>query len=158
MRGPFTSAASVPHRAYDWHSTMNRYVQVTAAPTARSAFSTAAARVGAMGAAAVLLGQLTHPDSTYVICPLRALTGLPCPLCGGTTAAASAGRLRLGDALLANPFAVAVAVLFALIPLARISAQPRPKHGRSAYRQAALLGSVVVAAELWQLGRFGFLT
>jgi hypothetical protein len=109
-----------------------------------------------MGAAAVALGHLTHPDSTYVICPLRALTGLPCPLCGGTTAAAAVGRLRLGEALLASPFVLLAASLFALMPAAA-GAGLWPKPGWTPYRRATLVG-LVVGAELWQLGRFGFLT
>jgi hypothetical protein len=111
-----------------------------------------------MGAAAVVLGQLTHPGSTYVICPLRAFTGVPCPLCGGTTAAAATGRLRLGDALLANPFVVVAALAFALIPLVRATGPLTAKTAWSPYQRTVALAALVVAAELWELGRFGFLS
>jgi hypothetical protein len=44
-------------------------------------------------------------------CPLRDLTGIPCPTCGGTHAAVALAELRLGDALRANPLVVVAALL-----------------------------------------------
>jgi len=43
-------------------------------------------------------------------CPLRDMTGLPCPTCGGTHAAIALVDLRLGDALAANPLVVVGAI------------------------------------------------
>src|SRR5437879_6489635 len=57
------------------------------------------------------------PGHPHLICPLRTLTGVPCPLCGMTTSVEATVHLRLGDALAANPagiLAVAVAVLLLL--------------------------------------------
>jgi hypothetical protein len=44
-------------------------------------------------------------------CPLRALTGIPCPLCGSTRGVIAAVHGDLGHALWLNPAAIAVLVL-----------------------------------------------
>ena len=49
-------------------------------------------------------------------CPFRAVTGIPCPLCGMTTSVCATVALRVGDALAANPFGI-LAVVFALVLL-----------------------------------------
>ena len=46
-------------------------------------------------------------------CPFRAMTGVPCPLCGMTTSVCATVALRFGDAFAANPFGI-VAVLVAI--------------------------------------------
>ncbi len=69
-----------------------------------------------MLAAAVVLPAL--PGHPGISCPLRALTGLPCPLCGMTTSVEATVHLRLGDALAANPAGV-VAVVVAIALLVR---------------------------------------
>ena len=65
------------------------------------------AGLGAAGAAvayqAALGGGLLLP------CPLRTLTGVPCPLCGMTTAATGLASGDLGAALAANPFVFVLA-------------------------------------------------
>jgi hypothetical protein len=68
----------------------------------------------AMLAAGAALPMLGHPG---VGCPLRTITGIPCPLCGMSTSVEDSLRLQIVDALKANPvglLAVAVAV-FALL-------------------------------------------
>ena len=59
------------------------------------------------------------PAHTVVICPLRALTGVPCPLCGMTTSVTAVGRGRFGEALAANPAGIAAVLGAALILLLR---------------------------------------
>jgi hypothetical protein len=100
----------------------------------------------------ILLGAVHLRHRPATVCPLRALTGLPCPFCGGTTAAADLGRGRLGAAFLASPLALALA---AALPVARTPWRP-PWWGRPALRRVVVVG-VLVAAELWQLVRFGLL-
>jgi hypothetical protein len=56
------------------------------------------------------------PHSPGIPCPLRTFTGIPCPLCGMTTSVVATARLRLGEALAANPAGV-VAVAIALAVL-----------------------------------------
>ena len=65
----------------------------------------------AMLAAGVLLPLL--PGHPGIACPLRRLTGIPCPLCGMTTSVEQALRLHVHAAAAANPaglLAVALAV------------------------------------------------
>ena len=65
----------------------------------------------AMLAAGVLLPLL--PGHPGIACPLRRLTGIPCPLCGMTTSVEETLRLHVHAAAAANPaglLAVALAV------------------------------------------------
>jgi hypothetical protein len=56
------------------------------------------------------------PGHPGVECPLRRLTGIPCPLCGMTTSVEATLRFHFGSALDANPGGVG-AVLVALFLL-----------------------------------------
>jgi hypothetical protein len=63
-----------------------------------------------LGAGAILPLLPGHPGFA---CPLRRLTGIPCPLCGMTTSVESTLRLHFHAALAANPaglLAVAIAI------------------------------------------------
>lgn len=95
--------------------------------------------------------HLAHRPAT--LCPLRALTGLPCPFCGATTAAAAAGRLDLTGALRASPLAAVLAGAVVLRP----SALAAWWYSQPARRRRLALGATLLVAELWQLARFGFL-
>ncbi len=79
---------------------------------------------GAMLAVGALLPAL--PGNPGLPCPLRTLTGIPCPLCGMTTSVKDTMRLRLGDALVANPGGVLLVVLTVVLLLARPSRVPLP--------------------------------
>ena len=69
-----------------------------------------------LGAAAVLP---LLPGSPGLACPLRAMTGVPCPLCGMTTSVEHVVRLQLGEALAANPAGVAAVVVAVLLLVLR---------------------------------------
>lgn len=98
-----------------------------------------------LGAAAVL-GRV--PGHQALGCPLRALTGIPCPLCGMTTSVEEAVRLHLGRALAANPAGVAaVACALALLVL-------RPPQARL---PAAALPLALALMWLFELHRFSIL-
>ena len=53
-----------------------------------------------LGAALLLPALPGHPGIT---CPLRSLTGIPCPLCGMTTSVEDTVHAHIGRALAANP-------------------------------------------------------
>src|SRR5687767_1756229 len=73
---------------------------------------------GAVAAAAALL-YIFDPASTpfYPACPLRALTGLMCPLCGGLRAAHALLHGRVFEALALNPFLFVAGTLGPAVPL-----------------------------------------
>jgi Protein of unknown function (DUF2752) len=95
-------------------------------------------------------------------CPLRTLTGIPCPLCGMTTAATGLAAGDLGGVLAANPFVLVLAGLTLLMAMlmvaralgwARPPAQWPPARRRQAYWAAALLAA---ASWAFQLHRYGW--
>jgi hypothetical protein len=101
---------------------------------------------GAMLAAGLMLPVVPGHPSFH--CPFRALTGLPCPLCGLSTSVEETVRLHLGDALAANP----LGILLVLVALALLVLRPvrlaLPK---------AVIPTVLAASWLFELHRFSFL-
>jgi hypothetical protein len=96
-------------------------------------------------------------------CPLRELTGVPCPLCGMTTAATGLAGGDLPAALAANPFVLVLAAgtaLMVLLMAARAAgvAPPARPWGRQA-RNLALVAVALLAASSWafQLHRYGLI-
>jgi hypothetical protein len=96
-------------------------------------------------------------------CPLRTLTGVPCPMCGMTTAAT---RLATGDltvALAANPFVLLLAgltaVMSVLVVARNIGLAARPaRWGPAGHRRARRAVAVLLAASwLFQLHRFDWI-
>ena len=126
--------------------------------TRHSAGSATLTRAVVGVAGAITLAHLTIPGRPATVCPLRALTGIPCPLCGGTTAMVHLGRLDLIGALRANPVAVIGGVAVITAPVIA-TIRGRRDHGRFSARTRTLLtGAVIVAvafSEIWQLIRFG---
>jgi hypothetical protein len=121
---------------------------------------TSSARLVGFALAALLLANLRIPGRPSTLCPLRALTGVPCPFCGGTTAAVEVGRLDLAGALRVNPVVVLAAVMIIAMPVviglrtARHVGWPAAPARRTIY---LALASAVMVSELWQLFRFGIL-
>ena len=60
--------------------------------------------------AAFLWPGVQAATGAQMLCPLRTLTGIPCPLCGMTRAATSLAAGDLGASLAYNPFLLVVAV------------------------------------------------
>lgn len=114
-----------------------------------------ARRAGAamIGAAAVW-PALPHVG---VLCPLRRLTGIPCPMCGMTTGVVAAVHGDLGAGLAANPAApvLVLAVLAAWLAwgVCRLAGRPLP---RVTAPPALAVGAVFAAMWLFELRRYGF--
>jgi len=94
---------------------------------------------------------LAHPASRGHMppaCTLRAVTGVPCPTCGGTRATLA---LASGDAALAFRYNPLVTAAWFLLPAAALAAVIRSKrsqrrgHPVPAWRVGAGLGLLIVA-------------
>ena len=88
------------------------------------------------------------PGHPGVVCPLRALTGVPCPLCGMTTSVVDSAHGDVSGALAASPAGLAAVLLAAALLIVR------PK--RVAVPWIAVVASVT-GMWLYQLHRFGFI-
>ena len=122
----------------------------------------------AVTAAALVPAAIAYPavhaaTGFAPVCPLREVTGVPCPFCGGTTSATALAGGRLSDALAANPFvpvlAVALAGVLVLVVARALGRAAPPRswpHGRQ--RAAALAaGALVAASWAFQLVRYDWL-
>lgn len=121
--------------------------------TARHGLAGVALRLGAMAVAAAAVGWFHRLGGDTVPCPLRALSGVPCPLCGGTTAFIELGSGRPVEAVLANPVALGAAAALAVAPLG----PGRRWWASPPGIRAGVLGCALAGAELWQLARFDLL-
>lgn len=107
-----------------------------------------AGRLAVVATGTLFLGLLRihRPPSLATVCILRAVTGVPCPLCGTTTAAVRLGRGNVLGALAANPVTVLAGGLLVLAPVLRY----RVPHRAAPW----LLTGLAVFAWTWQLARF----
>jgi hypothetical protein len=81
-------------------------------------------------------------------CPLRTLTGIPCPLCGSTRGVIAAVHGHLGEALTLNPASLLVLALAAMLVLGwRVERVRIP-----------VWGIVAVFAVLWSYQLFKYST
>jgi hypothetical protein len=103
------------------------------------------AGAGALAVAALLP---VLPGEPGLPCPLRTITGVPCPLCGMTTSVVASVHGNVADALAANPAGLALA----LAAVALIAFRP------ARLRLPAIAPPLVLAAMwLFELHRFSIL-
>lgn len=110
-------------------------------------------RVGGMSAAAVFASFVHRVHDPGILCPVRALTGVPCPFCGGTTVFMELGAAHPVKALAANPVVLVGAIGLATAPLG----SGRMWWAINPRSRAWIIGVVVGLSWVWQLARFGFL-
>ncbi|HVF05826.1 MAG TPA: DUF2752 domain-containing protein [Frankiaceae bacterium] len=116
-------------------------------PPLSRAVAATAVRVALAASAAVTLAAV-RIERPPTLCLLRAVTGIPCPLCGTTTAAVHLGNGDVVAALLANPVALLLGLGLVLYPLiARGCHVPHRARGW-------LFTSVAAFAWVWQIVRF----
>jgi hypothetical protein len=82
-----------------------------------------------------------------VPCLFRALSRVPCPLCGMTTSVCATVTGRMGDAIAANPFGVVLVALAVVLVVTW-------RRGRVWRVPAWVLWSGLAASWAWQLVRF----
>lgn len=109
-----------------------------------------------------LLAVRLIPDLVHGLsrCPLRDITGVPCPTCGGTHAAAGMAAGRWLDALQANPIATVGLAVFTLWAVYGVIATllPRLRRGlelSGPEKKAAryLAAFLILASWAWQIAR-----
>ena len=88
------------------------------------------------------------PGHPGIFCPLRALTGVPCPLCGMTTSVVDSAHGDVSGALAASPAGLGAVLLAAALLIVR------PK--RVAVPWIAVVATLT-GMWLYQLHRFGFI-
>lgn len=112
--------------------------------TSRAGALTGPLVLGGIGltAAAVLHLRDPHADGSYGFCPFLALTGLPCPGCGGLRAVNDVTRGDLVAAISSN--AMAVALVVALTGLWAIWLSQRLRGRREAQMLSVTTPTVVV--------------
>ena len=112
------------------------------------ALDTADLRYAAAAGVAAGVALPLLPVHLPFACPLRTVTGVPCPLCGMTTSVTETVTLDLDAAFAATPAGVAAVAAALVVLLAR------PRH----IAIPALLPYVVLGCMwLYQLHRFSFL-
>ena len=110
-----------------------------------------ALRYLAMAALAVALAAL-HVRRPATLCLLRATTGIPCPFCGGTTAAVRLGHADVRGAVAASPLALLMLGVWPFVGVVR-----RPSWWQIRTVRWSVIAVVLVSAEVWQLLRFGLI-
>jgi hypothetical protein len=127
-------------------------------PERLSLFAAGAAAVGA-----VYPTLMAHTGGHGLPCPLRTLTGVPCPFCGMTTATVALTHGEWRAAAVTSPLVYLVAALLVItapVLVARAAGwapPPRPASPARRRRTGWAVAFLAGLSWLYQLHRFGFL-
>jgi Protein of unknown function (DUF2752) len=172
LLGPAAVCEPVRVTPSEWSEMRMPDQQGAAAPLARPAAGRALAwrpvstaeRLGLTGLAAAgasfAYPAVSAATGLQVLCPLRLLTGVPCPFCGMTTAATALAGGEPAAALAANPFVLVLvgftAAMAVLIGARALGLAGPPARWPLARRRGAWAVAAVLAAASWlfQLHRF----
>jgi hypothetical protein len=125
-------------------------------------------RLTLAGAGAAAIGRvypflMAHDGNHGLPCPLRTITGVPCPFCGLTTATVALTHGEWASAAAASPLACGLAGLVAATSpvlaaraLGRVP-QPRPWSAAARRRTGWAVAFLLALSWLFQLHRFGYL-
>jgi len=83
-------------------------------PAVQLGFLWGAAAASAAALALAVPGLVSRASSALLPCPVKALSGIPCPACGSGRAALALARLDLPSAFASNPLFTLSALLFVL--------------------------------------------
>jgi Protein of unknown function (DUF2752) len=118
---------------------------VTAALTRRVPLADGDVRIAAGVLLTCAAARAALPGEPGLPCPLRELTGVPCPLCGMTTSVTAAVELDFGAAVAANPGGLVLVALAIAILLGA---------GRRLTVRAGLIYFALAALWVWELDRY----
>ena len=121
------------------------HLRLTQLPLARVGLGYAVVALAALSLAAI------HIRRPATVCLLRSVTGVPCPFCGGTTAAVDLGHGHIVGALGASPLAI---VGFVVVPIRSGLTHARRLPTVSRAHALWAMGVLLMASELYELHRF----
>lgn len=113
-----------------------------ATPTRDERIGIAATATAGFGVAAVAARDLA---GLHLLCPLRALTGVPCPGCGMTSVASSLASGDVAGALTADPAGVLLVAVVATLSVVHAGGQRVPAIARAAPADRTLVVMAAVA-------------